>query len=107
MKHTTQHTPGPWELWNHAETDQIAVGPKIGGVAVADVCIANGQGIVTHSTIDRGQANARLIAAAPELLAALEILLPIVESLVLDGEKEHFQAQEEARAAIAKAKGNL
>ena len=46
-------------------------------------------------------ANARLIAAAPDLLAALE-------NLVSDWERVHGQipADHEARAAIARATGN-
>jgi hypothetical protein len=41
-------------------------------------------------------ANAHLIAAAPDMLAALELLLPYLEDCRMDSE---------ARAAIAKAKG--
>jgi hypothetical protein len=44
------------------------------------------------------QANARLIAAAPDLLAALEDLL--------DQSEESWRDRDQARAAIAKAKGN-
>jgi hypothetical protein len=46
------------------------------------------------------QANARLIAAAPDLLAALEDLLYQAEH-----SKEGSWDRDEARAAIAKAKG--
>jgi hypothetical protein len=64
-----------------------------------------GEGIKTPF-VEEAWANGRLIAAAPELLAALRKVLPLVESLVLDGEP-YFNDQEEARAAIAKAEGTL
>jgi len=46
------------------------------------------------------EANARLIASAPELLAALETLLASSSKRAVDV----LAAQEQARAAIAKAK---
>lgn len=55
---------------------------------------------------DQNQANARLIAAAPELLAALEEL---VRSADLSGgqiRQVHRRDIDHARAAIAKATGN-
>jgi hypothetical protein len=72
------------------------------------VCDANGYG----ATDERSNANAALISAAPDLLAALEELL--VERYALE-EPEEFDengrwtssspASVKARAAIAKAKG--
>ena len=61
----TQHTPGPWHLSEcaHQTTDTgICSGS---GLHITDV---NGYGMRD----DQNQANARLIAAAPDLLAALE-----------------------------------
>ena len=51
-------------------------------------------------------ANARLIAAAPELLAALEALVEALPEM-LDVEEQDIEsnALDDARAAIAKAKG--
>jgi hypothetical protein len=50
-----------------------------------------------------GEANARLIHAAPDLLAALEGLLALRDGrYVTEGMKR--EATEQARAAIAKAK---
>jgi hypothetical protein len=70
---TTKHTPGPWEIFQFGEPSEIdvAVGPVAGGVAVAQIVTANGQGINTREAIERGAANARLIAAAPDMLKAL------------------------------------
>ena len=87
----TTHTPGPWEITRQTH------GLSVGGHCSPDdsdmeyVCF-----IEDHH---REGANSHLIAAAPDLLAALEGLLPMWGS----GIKEpHVEA---ARAAIAKAKG--
>jgi len=45
-------------------------------------------------------ANAHLIAASPDLLAACELLLHMVKNNIVNSEHEEF-----ARAAILKAKG--
>ena len=84
---TAQHTPGPWAIAGHY------IGTL--GVNVATVGYASG---AEH-------ANARLIAAAPDLLAALE--------RIANSEEYHGDAfscdfetlQNVARAAIAKATG--
>jgi hypothetical protein len=72
---------------------------------------------VTNATFDADvahavtEADARLIAAAPELLAALERLAAqIVESVIYDEARKGQDPQlladvESARAAIAKARG--
>lgn len=54
------HTPGPWIIWRQPSTGHwnVGIGPK----KVVSL---------TRNTID-GEANARLIAAAPDLLDALE-----------------------------------
>ena len=52
------------------------------------------------ATIPRTRANAALISAAPELLAALKNLVD--QGLILDPENDHF---EEAVEVIAKAEG--
>ena len=51
-------------------------------------------------------ADARLIAAAPDLLAALEQCLPIIDAHRRTALGEGDIAAMNARAAIAKAKGN-
>jgi hypothetical protein len=92
------HTPGPWKV---VSSNQI-------GRASAEFYIWSAQGDqrspavahVKHSTKRPTQANARLIAAAPEMLAALENALS-------DAEKGGFCSQtfDDVRAAIAKARG--
>ncbi len=84
----TQHTPGPWELSRDAVPDwhtQITVYTEATGTRVA--------------TVFEREANAHLIAAAPELLAACEAALDRDD--VADCELGDM-----LRAAIAKAKGS-
>ena len=81
----TQHTPGPW-----AQNGNLIEGPD--GETVAYVTAYN-------TMTPRQKANTRLIAAAPDLLAALRFVLKY----------EGMGAVTEAtvRAAIAKATGEV
>ena len=98
-------TPGPWEIWGNLGEMDLAVGPVAGGVAVAQIVTVNGIGIMDGETAQLGAANARLIAAAPALLAALERCLPFVNRIRgMTGGDGDLTAQN-ARAAIAAAKG--
>ncbi len=98
------HTPGPWHCGTLRETGINA------GIDV-DADNNSNLALVHHEPLDRDsgetKANARLIAAAPDLLAALEGLLADIAEYQtinkLGGEKNHWQVQ--ARAAIAKATG--
>ena len=68
-----KHTPGPWSVWNFSDSEiDVAIGPDVGGVAVAQVVTTNARGIATDQTRDTAQANAALMAAAPELLEYLQ-----------------------------------
>ncbi len=92
---TVKYTLGPWrtETWAcHAPTT-ILVGEK----RVIAECSGNGE-----YTDEECLANARLIAAAPDMLEALESFLAYISSRV-PGEKS--LAYLEAEAAIRKAKG--
>lgn len=96
-----KHTPGPW----------FAVGyqVEIESETVADICTTNahlfGQGGLHDDA--RAMANARLIAAAPEMLEALEALVishrALCDSPSWDEQDEAEQAH--ARAIIAYVKG--
>ena len=98
----TNHTPGPWAFrmtgW---QTNPAAIySPRRPG-AVA--CIP----ARTSVPLDEQSANARLIAAAPDMLAALEALMRW-ETSALDAEQAAALMDEVcdmARAATAKAKG--
>lgn len=96
----TKFTPGPWSVWTYGDSAiDIAVGPKAGGVAVAQIVTANGQGINTDAAMEAGAANARLIAAAPDLLGALQTIVANASSVQMDPQ----WAVQVARNAIAKA----
>lgn len=96
---TSKHTPGPW--WIGIETDKGEV------EVVSDdrpyICMVL-PGAIDGLTL----ANARLISAAPDLLAALERMAGAFVPHPRDdteGWREEHEACELARAAIAKATG--
>ena len=104
-----KHTPGPWRIDD-------------GDEGVFGIFDSNGQAIAYLSENpykggglpgwDVDQANARLIAAAPELLAALKTLpLEAFDKEMdacdaaefVDNANDFFEAMQKARSAIAKA----
>ena len=102
------HTPGPWAVWTFgaakADPRHLAVGPEFGGLAVADVVACSAHGIYTAQTEATGQANAQLIAAAPELLAALQALGDAVQKFT-NATPADWSELAQANAAIAQATG--
>jgi hypothetical protein len=99
---STQHTPGPW----------IGAGPSFGDpfprytTSIVTEWEHDDEGIVEicelpfHHRDDENEANARLIAAAPDLLNALVMVLD--DPQALDGRP---RTAEVVREAIAKATG--
>ena len=94
----TKHTRGPWEI--NSVTTVYAQNGMI-QVALCKTNISSPEG----DTLEKARANAHLIAAAPELLEALEELLKSEESP--HSETVRYLAREEARAAIDKVKGRV
>jgi hypothetical protein len=87
------HTPGPWAHGEHA-------GHYV--VELPDGRIAAYCGVVGASDDAESQANVRLIAAAPELLANLKKLLAIC--VVMDAEQDNERPDEtDYQAAIVSA----
>jgi hypothetical protein len=86
----SKHTPGPWEVGYHDKHGQRTVLSQHIEICT---CWHHSVGAIEKEM----EANARLIAAAPELLAALQMVM----SLYGDGFAADAQAY--ARAAIAKA----
>ena len=80
------HTPGPWAMTRKATNHQHLSGPGPG--LIADI----------HRDED-----AAIIAAAPDLLAALQKLVRAIDRL--PGNNPLDGLADEARAAIAKATG--
>ena len=95
---STPHTPGPWKI--HTEKGKI--------------------GILTENNVDhlatcygfRKEQNARLIAAAPDLLDAIAWIAKQAELSLrafpnMPAKHDLIAIMDTARAAIAKAKGAL
>ena len=99
----SKHTPGPWELRTWDEDCWRVLGTNGVGIpgcySIADVINGNGS--------EQNKANAALIAAAPDLLQALQLLHDDIAEYArinnLGGFDNH--AMKLARAAIAKATG--
>ena len=99
---TTKHTPGPWEKADG--TDGITRGIR-GWHGPESVNVINWNGI-SRATSVTGRANARLLLAAPDLLAALQD----VDALWMHHSVAHSDGKigplhEKVIAAIAKATG--
>lgn len=95
------HTPGPWTIVQdspHNRTVRYSIGARLPTDMATYVCtIKQPAGLITDG---RHDANARLIAAAPDLLEALKALMANVKfrRYILAGNITDF-----ARAAIEKA----
>lgn len=100
---STSHTPGPWK----AQGDTVWTDTPSIPLRIATITrFAEINGIDT-------EANAQLIAAAPDVLEACELLLAVLDkeihlkALVKQGDLVMINyAMVSARDAIAKAKGN-
>lgn len=84
----SKHTKGPWEYSEEDGEPVVMAGDYY--VATAHIGVPGG-----NSGIDAAKDNARLIAAAPDLLEALKFIRSVARFA-------HFP---EADAAIAKAEG--
>lgn len=122
----TEHTKGPWK-WQGEDYRggwgwQLLVGPEGEGILCGEENGKPYSNLRAHIPIDPEfcktglfsgpdsapcvhvrESDARLIAAAPDLLEALEIAAQCMESFEMDIHDPH--ALDTARAAIAKARG--
>lgn len=92
------YTPGPWIAGDDEGSDYYLVGPH------------DGDGIVYQPVVKlHSEANARLIAAAPDLLAAVQRFLDYESAMDsredVSGMLIYAEFSDMARAAIAKATG--
>ena len=91
------HTPGPWVAGDDEGSDYYLVGPH------------DGNGIVYQSAVELHiEADTRLIAAAPEMLAALQAVLAEIEGPDRPHSTDSWlpaHLAHQVRAAIAKAEG--
>lgn len=88
---TTKHTPGPWSVPD-------------GGMAPT-ICTADESTLIATlaGTGDEMEANAALMKAAPEMLAALRLWHAALRGKAMSAEEQ--AAWNAGRAAIAKAEG--
>lgn len=107
----TQYTPGPWKACRSHETfhgpmwdiepDELADYEYSPFVSIE---AESGAVVRSHDLFKITPANARLIASAPELLAALEEFCRECDGY-LDGDGHPWATLLKGRAAIAKATG--
>lgn len=86
-KQKTSHTPGPWEVFESHTGHYVLDSAEQAAVCKLEWCL-------------EAEANARLIASAPDLLSVLKRLCSKAGACCDGG------AWREARAAIAKAEGS-
>jgi len=87
---TTQHTPGPWRV----------TAAKVMAENGRAVCLIENRKL--HEGFEESSANACIIAAAPDLLAALEV---VREYMNHAADQFSYEDIVQIRAAIAKATG--
>ncbi len=96
---SNKHTPGPWSYWPNCTRD--------GGMVTQDATMSHIAAPVVYATPGRTEANARLIAAAPELFESLNFMVRLWESNcdMRGHNADSFAEYRSALAAIAKATG--
>lgn len=85
MKETNKHTPGPWSVI--CAPTQIGVCWKVGPAAIiagshGAICLYDDYTTLNPLGSDAIEANARLIAASPDLLRGLQNLANLLEHIV-------------------------
>ena len=97
----SKHTQGPWRT--NGCTVEVANAWALRIAGAVPPSTLNGY---APKSLDEAKANARLIAAAPEMLEALATLIGCAETDGMDGKSNVWRsAMIDARAAIAKATG--
>ena len=100
---THTHTKGPWRVIEHGKGfNKHCVGTSNTAPLQAVICEINTKSVGTSDAIRL--ANARLIAAAPDLLAALEEIALLATEIKRSHAADVITVK--ARAAISKAEGN-
>ena len=108
---STQHTPGPWIVTVIAGEPHVGTPPQSLTHIMRDlICLPYGTELNNGNYKESALANARLIAAAPELLQALLAILQNFDSgdlsILWTNDEPNPVNFDFARAAIAKAAGN-
>lgn len=95
---SAKHTPGPWTTGNGAWASRV-MAPSRYEAKPTDIGQFSGNGR------EEDEANAKLAAAAPELLEALEGVEPYLEEDP-DDDGDYNERVRAVRAAITRSKGN-
>lgn len=92
-----KHTPGVWV----ANGNQIEAKSRLNTI----ICTTGGSGVqyATNGRPDEAKANAKLIAAAPDMVEALKGLLFAQQHLISQFDDADLDAVDKARTALAKA----
>lgn len=99
MSKVTSHTPGPWQhIEKSGDGKRIIIESHLDGTWERMTCEVDSDDCCSETAM----ANARLIAAAPELLSALS---QIISDLPSKRDWLNPDLEKMAKAAIAKAKG--
>ncbi len=101
------HTPGPWTIRESVTKPERDFAIMANGGIIAEVFERGGRSHQTHVEVE---ANAKLIAAAPALLEALETAKSALSGTPCscndDRDCQRCHANRQARAAIKAAKGD-
>lgn len=99
----TKHTPGPWSVHILGQESERP-GIEADGISIVIYGVRDEDSQGIHGeTYEQEMANARLIAASPELLEALEYYHRFITDTL--GYNDDDPMIGSAKAAIAKAKG--
>ena len=98
----SKHTPGPWSI---CSAEPFLFGKKQ-GEGIGPIGFVYGPSFAERSELGQeAMANARLIAAAPDLLKALQMAFELLQSVPDDYAMPDHPVWGKCRAAIAKATG--
>lgn len=93
---TSKHTPGPWRVEERDRMGLLTIYAPSSNIVVAEI-------EEHHVSVTDSFADARLIAAAPELLAMLREIVAIAECDDTDARELVMYMTKYVRAALAKA----
>jgi hypothetical protein len=101
---TLKHTPGPWLMAAPKDYDSDGIGVMAKNKYGVHYYVARA-GYMGSADPDYAEANARLISAAPDLLAALQNILDYERDSIPDAGTYGREVYDAARAVISKATG--
>lgn len=97
----SKHTAGPWKwFWSGPDSAIRLFTPDDKEIAITD---KNNRNILNHKDFETNEANARLIAAAPEMLDTLQYVASYL--LSSNDNADVIKMVEDARDVVKKATG--